>query len=364
MTEESSLYEKGNSNRAGNENGFAFGRITKVYPEERLCEVKTFMGSGSMDDNHIPKCQWISMDANPEGDESTSIPRINSFGLVFYVQGEPFIFGFFSPLTGTGSAQVGDGKEELNEGDKTLKTVGGNAIIMRSGGIIEIRASDTCHRIYFPDEKTIRDLCRNYEFVADGGTVDWKTKNGGNDTLFKKEYRANVNRENIIIEERGTVGGDIISRTLIGAGDGTTVSQPVWSRTIKKDGETETFIREAGASTGYKRTVKPDGSAQTDFNGKATVTTGNDGTISIDIGPGKITINLDAAGAITLESTGDISAKTAGTFTVEGKLGKIKTKDVELGDGTLEKVLTTPATKSHFSGLPLQPGSSTVKATT
>jgi len=158
-----SIYESGNSARKSREEGLAFGRVTRVYEQERLCEVKTFFGSGVKNDNHIPKCQWLSADSSPDGDESGGLPRINSYCVVAFIGGEPIVLGFFSPLTTEGSAAVGENREDLNEGDKIFKTVAGNKIILRTGGTIEIESARNCRTIYFPDNALINELCRNFE---------------------------------------------------------------------------------------------------------------------------------------------------------------------------------------------------------
>jgi hypothetical protein len=344
-----SLFEQGNSTREQQNGSIAFGRITKVYPEERLCEVKTFMGRGSTDDNHLPKCQWISGDSNPDGDEAGTIPRVNSYGLVFYISGEPFIFGFWSP-TGTAGS-----REPLNEGDRILKTVGGNKVILRAHGEIEIQSTPTCRTFYFPDQSLINTLCRNYELRADGGTVDW-INDGAGATLYRRELRDGVERTNVIIEERGSVDGTLISRTSMGAGADVGTDAPVWTHSVAVDGTTELFVRAPGAVTGYKHTIKPDGTSKLDVAGKTTITIDQSGETTIDIGPGKVTLSMKPDGSVTLTTAGKMDVTASGKVTIKGA-------NIDLdGGGGLEKVLTTPSAVSQFTGLPLLPGSGTVKA--
>lgn len=384
-----SLYEKASPSRQSQRNGFCFGRITRVYPEERLCEVKTFMGTGNMDDVSVPKCQWINMDSHPEGDESTNIPRVNSYGLVFFIEGQPFIFGFFSPLTGTGSASVPtDDKEQLNEGDRILKTIGRNKIILRAHGEVEVHSTDVCRSIYFPDRNILNTLCRNYEFRTDGGTQDWINIEDSGNTVSVTEYRTDIKRTNLIIEEKGYVTGEIISRTSIGAGSADGITQPVWTRTILRTGETEFFIRAPGAATGHKLTIKPDGTTRLEIAGKTSAEIKASGETTLDVGPGKAILNITPDGAVTLTnegptkvtskgniemttdgelkatSKGSTTVNVGGNVTIEAKgKGKFKANQIEIdGGGTLEGVLTSPNTVSQFTGLPLQPFSQTVKA--
>ena len=379
---DSSLYEQKNKTRLQTNTGIAFGRITRVYPEDRMCEVKTFAGTGIQDDNSIPKCQWINMDNHPDGDESTVIPRVNSYGLIFWVDSQPFIFGFFSPLNENGTANIlTEDKEELNEGDRIIKTVGKNKIILRAHGEIEVHGTDTCRTVWFPDRHIINTLCRNYEFRTDGGTIDWINIEDSGDTICATEYRDDVKRTNVIIEEKGSVDGEIISRTNIGIGASNGgVGNPVWTRTIKNTGETELFIRAPGAANGHKCTITPDGTTKIEIGGKTTATINASGETTLDVGNGKAIINITPAGVISITTKGNVELTTSaelkatskgktsfdvgGDFEVIAKgKGKFKAKNIELdGGGTLESVLTTPNTVSQFTGLPLSPGSSTVKA--
>lgn len=378
-----SLYEKANRTRESQASGICFGRITRVYPEQRMCEVKTFMGQGVQDDNSIPHCQWINMDAHPDGDESTIIPRVNSYGLVFFIQGQPFIFGFFSPLTGTGnpgtipSAGIEtDDKEQLNEGDRVLKTIGRNKIILRAHGEVEIHSTDVCRTIYFPDRHIINTMCRNYEFRTDGGTHDWINIEDTGNTISSKEYRTDIKRSNVIIEEKGYVTGEIISRTSIGAGTDDGISQPVWSRTILRTGETEFFIRAAGATVGHKLTVKPDGTTLLEIAGKTTAEIKASGETTLNVGPGKAILNITPAGAVTLTAEdkvtvtakGDISMTTDAnlTATVKGNATVKATgnANIECAKATVKAQSNTlkggavsdnPVNNDPITGIPLQP---------
>lgn len=364
-----SIYEKQSLTRRSQNYGMSFGRITQVFPEERLCEVKTFMGQGLQDDNAIPKCQWISMDAHPDGDESTSIPRVNSYGLVFFIDGQPFIFGFFSPLTGTGSASIQTGdKEEINEGDKVIKTVGKNKIILRAHGEVEVHSTDVCRTIYFPDKNIINTLCRNYELRADGGSHDWINIEDSGNTISSLEYRTDIKRTNVIIEERGYVTEEVISRTVIGAGTADGVDQPVWSRTILRTGETEHFIRAPGATSGHKLTITPDGATKLDVAGKTTVDIKASGETTIDVGPGKATVTISPAGAITvtaegqatvtakagitMTTDGDLTATAKGNATIDCAKATIKAKSNALKGGA---VAAHAANNDPITGIPLQP---------
>lgn len=419
-----SIYEEDHPHRRATEMGIALGRITAVYPETRLCEVKTYLGPSELVDHTIPNCQWLNLDSHPEGDESTVIPRINSYCVLFFISGQPFVFGFFSPLTGTGSANIGKVKEELNEGDRVLKTIGDNKIILRAHGEIQIESTKTNRTIYFPDKDLINTLCRNYEFRTDGGTIDWLSLGDRKKhTLSRQEWRDSITRDNLIIEESGWADdGTLIYQKNIGeGGSGSTISDPVWTYAIKPSGECVFFVRESGESSGYKLNIKPSGDTKLSIADKAVFTVKPTGETKADIGDGKAVLHIKADGTTTLDigsssflleikPSGDTTITTKGKLTakvtgaveiqtdadlkatvkgalnatvggdlkaeVKGKLsatcselkaevkGKatIEAATVDIGKGTLEAVLTTPSAISDFTGAPIQMGSMTVKA--
>lgn len=345
---EHSILERGNTSRKGLNSNIAFGRIVSVDVTNHLCAVSTFMGSGQMDDNFIPACQWINGDTHPDGDESGTIPRPGSYGLVFYVDGEPFIFGFWRPLNDTGSAA--GNSEPLNQGDRILKTIGGNLIILRAHGEIQIQATYTCRTIYFPDSNIINTLCRNYEFACDGGSINWHNYDANNDTYFIQEFRDNIARTNVVIEERGLIedGSPIISRTTIGAGTSDNFADsPVYQQIIQNTGEIDTFINPPGGN-GYHANITPDGTGTFEFGFGVTITIGSDGQIDIKTtGP----VNVQAGGEVNVQAGGAATIQ-ADTITLQG------------GEGEALGVLLADYTLSDFTGLPLAPSSDTVSATT
>lgn len=365
-----SLYESTNATRRSQNTGIAFAQILEVFPETRLCKVRTFMGTGSQDDNYIDKCQWLSQDCHPDGDEATTIPRAGSYALVLYVGGTPFIFGFFNPLTLGGSASIPtDNKEQgLNEGDRVIKTVGGNKIILRAHGEIEIQSTDVCRTIYFPDADIINELCRNYEFATDGGTVNWHNPDDAGPTIYSAEYREDTSRTNVIIVDRGTADGGFISRTVIGPGTPNGVDAPVWSRTIKNTGETELFIRASGAPVGHKLTILPDGSTKLEIGSTAKAEIKASGEFTLDIGPGNGTLNIKpdgttsfttassiavkAVGDVSLETDGNLTAKVTGNADVQCAKATIKADANTIVGGA---VTDNPVNNDPITGIPLQP---------
>jgi len=332
-----SLYEKGNASRDCISNGATcFGRITQVYPEERMCEIKTFGAPGPLNDLSL-KVQWLTSDANPDGDESSTIPRTDSICAVTFIGGEGFIIGFLKPIGPTGSAanpNEDSDQEELNEGDKVIKTVGKNKIIMRASGEIQIECTRANKRTYFPQRNLTADLCQNYEYRCDAGTTDWGNVDENDEqllTIKREEFRDDAERTNIIMEESGTVDADdptLMYRRQFGAGiEGTEIGKIVHKTTIKKDGETNVFVSAPDAKSGLNFNVKPTGEAElvvgdpagdkkmsahvmptgeTTFNigpDKAKVNIKPSGETTIDVGPGKSTITIKPSGEIEVKTS-------------------------------------------------------------
>jgi hypothetical protein len=351
-----SILERGNDFRDDIDQGLTFCRITKVFPDKRMCEVKTFGGRGFKTDNHVTNCQWISADANPDGDESSAIPRVNSYGILAFVDGEPFIIGYFKPLNSEGNANFGKDLEELNEGDRVLKTVGLNKIILRASGEIQIESNRTCRSIWFPERSLINTLCRNYEFRTDGGTIDWEHLDENDqltDTIYREEKRDNIERTNIIQTQEGTItrGDPLIYRRQFGKGvDGDSINAVVHTTEILNTGETKVFIRSADAPNGYNMRVQPSGetdlnigdrsklnikpTGETTYNvaGKANVNIKPDGTTTIDVGPGKSTLTIKPSGETELKTTAkivmtspkiDLNKPMSGIITANGTNGVV-----------------------------------------
>jgi len=323
-----SIYEKRNNERLERAEGFALGRVTRVYEDERLCEVKTFAGLGSKNDNHIAKCQWLSADANFEGDESTVLPRANSLCLVAYINGEPFIVAFFNPLSDNGSAKVGDrGDETLYSGDRIMKTSAGNKVILRTNGIIQIQSTDGNSVEFFPTSPNgltkdlIKILNKNLLFETTGGSIDWIVQTRRKDTIYASEYKdksAPAGEANSFVEKIGEVipgGGNIIHTMEYGKNGASKYSptEVVKTTTVLKDGETTEFIRAPGAeSGGLYINKKPTGETTIRVNDKTTLHMDPSGKVDIVVNNGQITIDLLPDGKTTVKMSSDISMDVGG----------------------------------------------------
>jgi hypothetical protein len=311
------IYERDGGRNKLLSSGIALGRISAVDPEKRFCTVKTFFGEPGLNDLHLKKVQWLSTDANPEGDESTSIPRVGSTGLVFFVGGHPFIWGYFKAVDRSKGAVTGKEPADLNEGDKVISTVGGNRIVVKANGVIEIQSKETLKTVYFPVGGILSDICQAYQMKGDGGTITWKIIDKANNTKYRQEFRKDLTRTSIIVEEKGYLDATTIRRTTIGPGvPGTEeVLLPVYK--MEQDITGKMTLEFGLAGTGLNVEVTPLGG----FKMSNTLSEGSlseTGDWEFKTPAGRIAIdvqgNIEASNTVakaTIASTGDIEVSNA-----------------------------------------------------
>lgn len=374
-----SIWESGHPNRKSRLEGITFGRITRVYASEGFCEVKTFGSSGSKGDNHIPRCQWLNLDSKDDA-KSAVVPQEDSFCLVFFIDGEPFVYGFFDPLAegGEGSVTEDELKLKLQPGDRLMRTFAKNYILMRTTGVLEFVSTAGNFINMFPTGQGIlKDLLRiqnkNFEFTTNGGVTFWREKNRRKDTLFFSEHRDNLSRANIIAEFKGEVDGGFIHKIDYGPTNEektlAVVPQPVKTHTVKKDGETASHIRPGGEdSKGNKITRKPSGEIDIQINDHTNINVAPDGTTKMNIANGKVAIEISSSGKIDIKAEADVSLENKGKLDIsaDGK-ATISANMIDLdgtggkGSGAVLQALGFPDAISDFTGLPIQQASTTVK---
>jgi hypothetical protein len=261
-----SLFEAEHPGRLEQVANIALGRIIEVDTKNRTCTVSTVTGGRSINNQYIPNVQWLSADANPEGDESGGIPRKGSWGIVHFLDGQAFIGGFMKPLWKSGTTLRGNESVKLNEGDKIISTLAGNRITVKRSGLIEMFASENLMRLIIPTNGQIADLCRTYLMEVDGGSINWMFDELLN-TVWDAEYYMNSSRTFLIREEKGFVSADIVYKKVVGPGVPGVLgsSLPVYTQSIGVTGETTTTVTPPlpeGSPSGYKSTIGPDGSIE------------------------------------------------------------------------------------------------------
>lgn len=257
----------------------ALFRITDVNDEKRTCTIKTYGASLPVANGDYENVQWLSPYSSILGDEVSFVPEPNAQGVCIFEGNQPWIIGFFNPVTIDPEREIPDqeregvepsgasaaaNKEKVNVGDFIFRTAGRCRVVLRRGGEIELEATKLCRRTYFPARNLINELSQNYEFRTDGGTIDWIHPNPQSDkTYFRQEWRDDVSRTNVLVDEKGSIveGSTLIHRFAITPGNirNAEVAQqpkPVFLRETFNDGKTQFKINEFS----YTEEILPDGS--------------------------------------------------------------------------------------------------------
>lgn len=361
-----------------------FARIYAVDSDKRTCSIKTYGNDPVVSNADYTNAQWLNPYSSPLGDEISFVPEANSQVLVTFCGGIPWIIGFYQPISIDPNTEVSDlefegldpsggsaaqNKEKINVGDIILRTAGKCRVVLRRGGEIEIEATKLCKRIHFPARNLINELCQNYEFRTDGGSIDWiHPDKDSDDTVYRAEWRDNISRRNIIFEEKGTVekNSDIIHRVRIGAGTkpnplkvapGTPsfvyfeethntgkkqfkINDVAYTQLINPDGEFELGIN----NYTYYKNIKPTGEMKINANNKFQMVTLPTGETTVDIGitstknpkdkppggKGKFQLNIkpDGTSTVLINEKIDLQLKSDGNVTLNcGNGGGILTID-------------------------------------
>ena len=99
-----------------------FGRIVSVDAKSRTARVKTYGLRGRTDSLDLNTVKFLHLAWHPEGDDDVFIPRPGSYGVVIFINSEPYILGYVN-LTNLVNDGAGANQEELIPGDKTIKTI-------------------------------------------------------------------------------------------------------------------------------------------------------------------------------------------------------------------------------------------------
>lgn len=356
----------------------AMCRIYEVFPEKRTCSIKTYGSDPKTSSQDYKDVQWLSPYSSPDGDEVSYVPALDSQALCVFMMGVPWIVGYFNPITVDDDATIVDqedegvepaaasaaqNKEKINSGDFIFRTAGKCRILLRRGGEIEIESTKLCRTTYFPAQNRINELSQNYEFRTDGGTIDWVHIDPQSDkTVCNTEWRDDVDRTNIVIDQKGTieVGSRLIHRFAIGPGDRPGVGEdegtefnPVFIRETYNDGATVFSINQLkyteviqadGESTwgingfSYFKNIKPNGQATVNINNKFQTVILPSGELTLDVGietakeadqpppggDGKFKLNIKPDGTASVKINGkiDLTLSESGVTTLNIGGGK------------------------------------------
>lgn len=282
------------------------GLVTSVDNLARRLRVKT-MGLRGTDDLDLHNVRVLGT-WHVGGDEEIYLPRTGSYGVVIFLGTEAFWLGS-APLDMTS----GDGKRanqvELNPGDKIIKTVANNRLVLRTGGTIELQSTELCRTFWIPSSNLISTVCQNFELETSGGYLKWTLDKKEETTNLKLKAWNSLSPDNGITLDVGTVP--------------------------------ETANEEAGSIPGFEAgdlifDFKQGSLKKEDLTFEKRslrMSLKKDGSMFFDIGPDKFTMKIDGAtGDMTFETKGSVKGlvKKDVNLTVEGAVTATVKKDISL----------------------------------
>lgn len=275
----------------------ALGRIISVNPETRRCRVKTLGKPGRTDDLDLTDVQWISLSNGPDGSDDTTLPTPNQYGVIIFINSEPYIMGYYQPMAATGTPERAD-KEPLLPGDRVIKTIAGNKIILRSGGTVEIESTKICRVYFIPSRNLMSMLCQELEFDCDGGLLYWTRDRKSDNTLMNLRCYNNFNFDMAMDFQIGMADDGSLFKAQLGPTDDNLNITPNLVMRIQPSGDTD-----------------------------------------LNIGQGKLTLSIQAgSGNLTLTTKGNVTQNITGnvTQTVQGEVDLTSKGETKV---TAEKIL-------------------------
>jgi phage gp45-like len=296
-----------------------FGRITSVNSTARTVSCKTIGLVGATDDQYLHNVKILHLAWHPEGDEETYIPRIGAYGVILFINSEPYIVGYY-PLSNSEGEDQRSNFEALQPGDKVIKTVGGNKITLRSGGVVQVESTLGCRTYWIPSQELINTVCRNLEIEPAGGYMHWKLDPDTNDTLMKFVAYNNLEVSTVIQAEIGAAsdGESVVDFAVGDPDEDLAIAERRMQMQVKPDGTTHFEI----GPTNLTLDIDPDGTTSLNVGpDKMTLDIAADGTTEINIGVGKIllTMNPDGTLELTTEDSITVTCKKDLTATISGK---------------------------------------------
>ena len=376
MAIEKSPYEGIHDNRLSGYN--CLGIIKEVDAANRLCRVKTVGLKGHTDDLDLKNVQWISLSASTtnEGQEDCTIPTIGQIGVVTFINSEPYIMGYYRPIRSPNEkGQVDDipnpaiEEEELLSGDRLIRTVAGNRIILRSGGTIQIESNKLCRTYWLPTGRTMASLCGDYKLETDGGSQYWIREDDTGATSINTLVWDNLSPTNAIYTQQGmaTEAGAVHRVTAGPLDENLEIPTPTFDETLDPAGKLFTKLalsetKQIGADgAAYTTTIDselkqatfatPGGHFvsfdDTDDGSYITVTHKTGSSISI-AKSGEITVKTGDGSQIITVTDGKVTVAASATVTITAPKMEIKAADIDLGDSPANHAVIYEMLKSIF----------------
>ena len=310
MSKEYSPYEQGGFPDLAGQT--ALGKIISVDKNTRTCRVKTLGKKGITDDQDLWNVQWIQLSSSVDGSQDTVIPEINTYGVVIFINNEPYIFGYYTPINSEGDDQKPN-QEDLGPGSKVFKTSAGNKVIIHSGGSVEVQSTDICRTYWLPSRNLITSICMEYEIEASGGYRYWHRDSKTDDTTLKEVVFDNTDPTVAVQTEQGAnVDGSTFSQKIGALDDQNEVDDTTatYKKTISDKGELfesikKIIVNQVGAEGSQFTTV-------VDSVGKtASFLTPSGSGIIFDDAKKTITLRHETGAAIQMTATGEVIIQMA-----------------------------------------------------
>ena len=302
------------------------GQVVAVDGTARTCRVRTLGAQAfGTDDQDLPNVKVQHFAWHPEGDYAVAIPRIGAYVLVSFINSEPFVVGTY-PLSNTTGDGGRDNQDTLLPGDFAFQTVAGNKIIIRSAGTVEIESTKGCRTYWLPTFETITTVCQNFELDPTGGYAHWTVDPNTGATILDFKAYDNAEVVNAVTLQVGTTADaeSIIDLEIGPVDENLAIPTPNLSLKMKPDGTTTLNI----GSGKITLTMTPDG--------KIALQTASDLTATVG---GKVSI--DATGDADITAGGDVNVNASGAANITaGGNAVVQAAKIEL-NGSSGMVLTT-----------------------
>lgn len=294
-----------------------FGRITSVDAAARTCRVKTYGMVGVTDALDLINVKFLHLAWHAEGDEDVYIPRVGSYGVILFINSEPYIVGYLnlSNLEGGGGRA---NQEPLIPGDKTTATIGGNRITLRSGGTIQIESTKGCYTYFIPSEDVIASVCKNWELETSGGYLKWNVDRDTSDTRMKFFAWDNlVATTGMLVDVGATEDGAMLDIAVGTLNEDLALAERKMQLQVDKDGTT--YLEIGPGKMSMK--IDPNGNIELMTQGnitstvKGNVTQNVDGNVSMKV---KGTTTIDSDGKVTVKTGADAEVTASGNVNVKG----------------------------------------------
>jgi phage baseplate assembly protein gpV len=312
------------------------GRITEVDVPTRTCRVKT----AHKDYRNV---QWLALSASStgEGDEDTFIPRPGQYCIILLVDGEPYIGGFYRPTAIPAEEADVKAKEDpehdeealINPGDRIIRTMAGNKLILRSGGTVELHSTGLCRSIWSPSGNTLTDICGQYELETEAGFVYAERDDDTDDTVYGFFMYDSLTPKNAVDFQAGKTDNDsYLYQLKLGPVDPATLTM------------TPSFLLGIGSNGDITLNSLASSVAKVDM--KVEASTGNitqklEGTVTQEITGDLVQkikgkLNQEVTGDATQTVSGNLKADVTGNVNVDAK-GDIQLKEAGGGELKLSK---------------------------